>query len=179
MAGDTFKIIDRMKYYRIMGALLCAREGETLSSLHCEFQQIHNWNKVFAVVVAGGSLILVSLPKDMVGEEDIIDAGLVCRILYLERVFSDLLFGHGPDHSKGKTMYTRVSDIVSNILRESCKHFTDTFPCFIERQQRTRPTAGLCPIITSGFNTRGQVDLIDFQSMPDGDFCFLLNYIDH
>jgi len=26
---------------------------------------------------------------------------------------------------------------------------------------------------------RGQVDLIDFQSMPDGNFRFLLTYIDH
>ena len=26
---------------------------------------------------------------------------------------------------------------------------------------------------------RGQVDLIDFQSMPDGNFKFFLNYIDH
>ncbi len=29
------------------------------------------------------------------------------------------------------------------------------------------------------FGTQGQVDLINFQSMPDGDFCFLMNYIDH
>ena len=36
---------------------------------------------------------------------------------------------------------------------------------------------GIKPIITHGFGTQGQVDLIDFQSMPDGDFCFLLNYI--
>jgi hypothetical protein len=27
--------------------------------------------------------------------------------------------------------------------------------------------------------TRGQVDLINFQSMPNGDFRFLLNYLDH
>ncbi len=26
---------------------------------------------------------------------------------------------------------------------------------------------------------RGQVNLIDFQSMPDGDFKYLLNYLDH
>jgi hypothetical protein len=44
--------------------------------------------------------------------------------------------------------------------------------------KRNRPVAGIKPIITHGFGTRGQVDLIDFQSMPDGNFCFLLNYID-
>jgi hypothetical protein len=39
--------------------------------------------------------------------------------------------------------------------------------------------AGVKNIITFGFGVRGQVDLIDFQSMPDGSFLFLLNYIDH
>jgi hypothetical protein len=45
--------------------------------------------------------------------------------------------------------------------------------------KRNWPVAGIKPIITHGFGTQGQVDLIDFQSMPKGDFCFLLNYIDH
>ena len=39
--------------------------------------------------------------------------------------------------------------------------------------------AGVKNIITFGFGVRGQVDLIDFQSMTDGSFLFLLNYIDH
>ena len=41
------------------------------------------------------------------------------------------------------------------------------------------PTAGVRNIITEGFGVRGQVDLIDFQSTPDGPFKYLLNYIDH
>jgi hypothetical protein len=45
--------------------------------------------------------------------------------------------------------------------------------------KRNRPVVGIKPIITHDFGTRGQVDLIDFQSMPDDDFRFLLNYIDH
>jgi hypothetical protein len=39
--------------------------------------------------------------------------------------------------------------------------------------------AGIRNIVTAGFGKRGQIDLIDFQSMPDGPFNFLLNYIDH
>ena len=39
--------------------------------------------------------------------------------------------------------------------------------------------AGIRNIVTEGFGVRGQVDLIDFQSMPDGLFKYLLNYIDH
>ncbi len=142
-------------------------DGEFVSSLRAELRQIHHWNKVYAVVVAGGSSILVSRPKEMIGQENI-DA-LVRRVSYLERVFSNLLVGHGQDHSKGRTLYARVAEIVSNIPREVCKYFTDTYPRCIQRQKRMHPTAGLRPIVTSGFNTRGQVDLIDFQSMPDGD----------
>ena len=114
----------------------------------------------------------------MIGEENN-DAELVRCVPYLERVFPDLLVGHGQDRSKGRTLYAHVAEVVSNIPCEVCKHFTDMCPHCIERKKRTCPTAGLQPIVTSRFNTRGQVDLIDFQSMPDGDFCFLLNYIDH
>ena len=39
--------------------------------------------------------------------------------------------------------------------------------------------AGVKNIITFGFGVQGQVDFIDFQSMPNGAFLFLLNYIDH
>ena len=103
-AGNTYKIIDRIKYYTIMGALTRARGGERLSSLRHEFGQIHNWNRIYTVLASG---------------ED------------------------------------------SNIL---------VCPRCIERGQRTRPMAGLRPIITAGFNTHGQVDLIDFQSCPMASF---------
>jgi hypothetical protein len=59
--------------------------------------------------------------------------------------------------------------VVSNCPRPVCKLL----------MQWNRPRAGLRPIITRGFNVRGQVDLIDFQSMPNGKFRILLNYIDH
>ncbi|CAF5167720.1 unnamed protein product, partial [Rotaria magnacalcarata] len=35
------------------------------------------------------------------------------------------------------------------------------------------------PIISNDFHSRGQVDLIDMQSSPDGKFKFILNYQDH
>ena len=65
------------------------------------------------------------------------------------------------------------------IGRIFCKIFTDLCHICIQRQLRNRPITGLQPIVSHGFGTLGQLDLIDFQSMPDGSFCFLLNYIDH
>jgi hypothetical protein len=57
--------------------------------------------------------------------------------------------------------------------------FTDCCPQCITVLQGRKPVAGIKNIVTEGFCVRGQVDLIDFQSMPDGEFKFLLNYIDH
>ena len=83
------------------------------------------------------------------------------------------------DHSKGRTLHARIGEVIDNIPREACKIFTDTCPLCIKRQSRARPVAGLRPFVTFGFGKRGQVDLIDLQSMPDGPFNFLLNYSDH
>jgi hypothetical protein len=35
------------------------------------------------------------------------------------------------------------------------------------------------PITTTDFNERAQIDMVDFQSVPDGKFKYILNYQDH
>ncbi|KAL4090899.1 hypothetical protein QTP88_025657 [Uroleucon formosanum] len=35
------------------------------------------------------------------------------------------------------------------------------------------------PIVSKDFNGRGQIDLVDFQSLPDGKYKWILNYQDH
>ncbi len=57
--------------------------------------------------------------------------------------------------------------------------FTDVCLHCVTLLSRRKPVAGIRNIVTEGFGVRGQVDLIDFQSMPDGPFKYLLNYIDH
>ena len=42
-----------------------------------------------------------------------------------------------------------------------------------------KTSAGHQPIITFGFGSQGQVDLIDLQCMPDGEYKYLLVYHDH
>jgi hypothetical protein len=44
---------------------------------------------------------------------------------------------------------------------------------------RHKPLAVIKNLVTNGFGVCGQVGIIDFQSMPDGIFKYLLNYIDH
>jgi len=73
----------------------------------------------------------------------------------------------------------RIGQSIHNIGRVCTKLFTRTCPICIQREMRLRYTPGIIPIVTRGLGTRGQVDLIDFQLMPSGDFRFLLNYLDH
>jgi hypothetical protein len=47
-------------------------------------------------------------------------------------------------------------------------------------KQRLQTTGIVCkPILSQNFNSRGQVDLIDMQSLPDGEYKWLLVYQDH
>ena len=115
----------------------------------------------------------------MVEKEDGVDVDRLKRPSYYEKVFSDLKGIHHPDHPKGESFRKRVCAKYSNIPRLVCKLFTDTCRRCNEQAKRKKPTAGVKNIITEGFGVRGQVDLVDYQSMPDGEFEFLLNYIDH
>jgi hypothetical protein len=42
-----------------------------------------------------------------------------------------------------------------------------------------KPAAGIKNIVTDLFGVCGQMDLINFQSMPNGVFKYFCNYIDH
>lgn len=54
--------------------------------------------------------------------------------------------------------------------------FVKCCPTCGESKPRVVKPAGHRPILTKGFGGRGQFDLIDFQSCPDGDFKFLGQY---
>ena len=47
--------------------------------------------------------------------------------------------------------------------------------------KRKNPSKGVVvkSIVSKDFNSRGQVDLVDMQSMPDGNYRFIMNYQDH
>jgi hypothetical protein len=183
--GRTAKLIDREKFKEIKTALLRHHRGELFATLKKEgYLVIHYWKKIYALVITGdddddSNVLLVARPTGLSADRTVCDAEDVLCITFLEQLFDDLLGTHLPDHSKGRTMWKRILDIYNNIPRRLCKIFTDVCPRCIEQQHRHRPVAGLRPIITHGFGVRGQVDLIDFQLMPDGVFHFLLNYIDH
>ncbi len=132
--------------------------------------------------MTGGTFVLVACPDDVIGVavvDKTVDMDTVKRIIYFEAAYTERKRAHGQDHTKEHTLYTCLGEQFENIGHELCKMFTDMCPICITQMKCNRPAVGIKPIITHSFGTRGQVDLIDFQSMPDGNFCFLLNYINH
>ncbi len=128
------------------------------------YVQAGPWSSKYAVASFGSSDVV------LVRGDESEDIDYKQRPSYYERVFADLKDIHGIDHPKGKTFYKQVAERFDNIPISVCKIFTDTCRRCCEHAKKKKPTAGVKNIVTKGFGVRGQVDLVDFQSMPDGKF---------
>ena len=97
------------------------------------------------------------------------------------RVFEDLHAIHiNGGHCKARTFLNRVkAQFGKSVPERLVQLYVECCPqCTVQKPRKT-VTAGHKPILTKGFGARGQVDLVDFQSCPDGSFKYLLNYQDH
>ena len=86
-----------------------------------------------------------------------------------------LLTGHGARdimHQKTKAKY-------ANVTKDQLQLFTDLCEDCQLKKKKVRKSLVVKPIVSHDFNSRCQVDLIDMQSQPDGQFKFILNYQDH
>ena len=90
--------------------------------------------------------------------------------------------GHGGIH---KT-YKELKKQFANISREVIKLFIQLCEqCILKKKRSETSKLIVRPITSSDFNSRGQVDLVDYQSCPDGDIhvavmtCFQHKYQDH
>jgi hypothetical protein len=64
-------------------------------------------------------------------------------------------------------MEKKLNEKYANVPRAALEEFLRTCPVCIEGTRRISKREGIKPILIKGFNLRGQVDLIDFQSHPD------------
>ncbi|CAM9380087.1 unnamed protein product, partial [Heterosigma akashiwo] len=86
-----------------------------------------------------------------------------------------LAIGHG----RLRKMMAYLSERYANIGAPAVKVFLQYCTLCSETTKRVASRAGYRPILTAGFNSRAQMDLIDFQSNADGSFKFVLSYQDH
>ena len=86
----------------------------------------------------------------------------------------------GNDRPKAKTLYKRIcAKYGKSIPRWVCEIFPKYCPVCIRGKTRKTTKAGHQPLLAQGMNVRAQIDLIDYQSMPDGLFQYVLVYQDH
>ena len=148
------------------------------------FHQAYHWRRMYRTVevvsdnpegARGTNHILVYRQNN---ESAALDT---CKqVSHIERFYDDIYSAHRDDHPKARTLAGRVAAKYGRGIPGWVQRaFTDTCPRCIERMKRRKVTVGHQPILTKGFGVQGQVDLVDYQSMPDGSFKFLMNYIDH
>lgn len=82
--------------------------------------------------------------------------------------------GHGGRDKMKLALKTKycIPRTVIEIFIKCCKRCA-------EKKNQHKKGIVVKPIITNDWNHRGQVDLIDFQSTPDGEYKWLMNYQDH
>ena len=108
-----------------------------------------------------------------------IDISAVPRMCHEEELFDVIHDAHlSVGHGKAEKTYDYLKKRFSNVSRSVCDLFIKCCTCQTNVPRPARP-ADFKPIISKSFNCRGQVDLIDMQSQPDGDFKWIMHYQDH
>ena len=81
--------------------------------------------------------------------------------------------GHGGEKRTEK----ELDKTYANITREQIKLFLARCQnCQLKKSKHNKGVV-VRPIMSSRFNSRGQVDLIDLQSQPDGDYRYIADHI--
>ncbi|KAL3916466.1 MAG: hypothetical protein SGPRY_006810, partial [Prymnesium sp.] len=102
----------------------------------------------------------------------------VMVVSHRDRMFDDICKIHvNGGHCKGRALHDAVHKAHGASISHKIQDlFVSYCPTCIEARPRKAMLAGHTPILTKGFGTRGQVDLGDLQSTPDGEFKYLMNY---
>ena len=157
-----------------------ARDASEKKAVQKVHSQVYAWAKKYELVTFKGSKILIF--KGVAdGDGDTLALDQAQVVSHHGRVFEDLLKIHiDGGHCKAKTFLARIKIAHGkSIPRWAAEAFVNYCPSCVRRLPRKPNSTGHKPILTKGLGSRGQVDLIDFQSCPDSSFKFLLNYQDH
>ena len=142
-------------------------------------------NKVAYKWVKRYDLLVVSTSNTLIYKQDSGAALDSClRVAHYSNVFDVVRKIHeleaGNDHPKSKTLYKRVfAKYGKSVPRWICEMFPKFCPVCIRSKVRKKTKAGHQSLLTRGMGVHGQIDLIDYQSMPDGTYNYVLDYQDH
>lgn len=106
--------------------------------------------------------------------------GPTVRIIPREQYFDILSEVHKSCGHGGRDKILNLIKTRFYIPKKAVEIFVSLCPTCETKRSVPRKAIGTKPIIvTCNFNLRGQVNLIDFQSCPDGEFKWLLSYQDN
>ena len=142
----------------------------------------HNWKKDFVVMKTENSEWLVrrSIYDNHVEEFGSKNRHTCPRICHWSILFQSIYETHVRlSHAAAYITHRELIKQYSNISMHMVTMMIKLCPiCAVDRYAPQRK-AVIKPILSSTFNDRGQVDLIDMQSQPDGPFNWILHYQDH
>eukprot|EP00970_Alexandrium_tamarense_P011602 scaffold2552_cov172-Alexandrium_tamarense.AAC.1 len=159
--GHTVQPMTEVDYDQRVTFLKMLNSGSTsMKELRKTYPRAYDWMKRYDLIVFGTSEKLVfkadaSVPLDKRRQ-----------VLHRHRVAKTF-------HKACADRYgTSAPAWATDLLCTTC-------PVCISKNKRKKQKAGHTPLITRGFQARGQIDLIDMQSTPDGEFRFILSYRCH
>lgn len=106
------------------------------------------------------------------------DQGIMAIVENFPDIIRDM---HVASGHKGETKtHKKILEHYSNIPMAAVKKYIANCERCAEKSTK-KSTRGVVvrPILSSSLNERGQVDLVDFQSLPDEDYKFILHYKEH
>ena len=99
----------------------------------------------------------------------------------IEDIFNVLHEKHisATGHGGMEILHKEVSVTYANITQKQVKYFVESCSKCYLKKSKARKGIVVKPIVSNDFNSRCQIDLIDMQSQPDGEYKFILDYQDH
>jgi len=82
---------------------------------------------------------------------------------------------------KGETKtHKKIQETYSNIPKSVVKQvIADCARCTEKSKKKCVRGVVVRPFLASALNDRGQIDLVDYQSLPDGEYRFIMHYKEH
>lgn len=103
----------------------------------------------------------------------------IIRFVPYENCYDKLLEAHLQTGHGGRDRMLYYMKNKWLISKNTCKLFVSMCKICNRKRAAVRKSVVVKPILSEHFNSRGQVDLMDFQSCADGEYHWLMNYQDH
>ncbi|XP_053407944.1 KRAB-A domain-containing protein 2-like [Mercenaria mercenaria] len=154
----------RPKYDEVVAKLLTGKKT-------CASDYYHS--QKFDVLQCGDIQRLVKKKKQ---ESDPVLYYVCAEDMYSIIQKAHIITGHGGRDKMLKELakkYANITRDVIGLFKELCEE------CQLKKRKLASKGLVIKPILSKDFNSRGQVDLVDMQSLKQGEYKFIMHYQDH